>query len=245
MMDSGCQWSSGSQSTARKVHQGQIFSHGLPLWNVETVWKEMQRASQRSMLQILRVSTKSLPIWIVLGKQEEEDFRSSAAVTACLGSSLSVLKAPLFVVPFSGSQTSSYTTGGQMYFWWSQDCLSTIPGGHQISTAKNVTRGKEGSVEQNQVFVFIFWKPFPSSIYMGAESLLCQRKWSRLRITRAEEPSIPYLTALLDPHFATHTRSDRIKVQNELVQWFSRRGNTITSSQRHSEIFGRGVVLGS
>lgn len=104
--------SSGPQSTSwkRKVHQGQISSLGLPLWNTETVWKKMQPAPHGSMLRISRVWTKPLPISMVLGKQGDEDCRGLAAITACLGSSLSsTLKAPFIVDPFSGFYTSSYT----------------------------------------------------------------------------------------------------------------------------------------
>lgn len=135
-----------------KKHQGQIARLGLPLWNAETVWKERQPAPRGSMLRISRVWTKPLPISVALGKQGDKDCRSAAAVTACLGSAPgSTLKAPLSVDPFSGLHTSTYTTGGQVYFQWSRGRLATFPGEHHLSIAKN--GDKEESVEQNQLCV--------------------------------------------------------------------------------------------
>lgn len=55
-----------------------------------------------------------------------------------------VLETPLSVVPFSALQTSSDTTGGQMYFWWSRGHLSTISRGHRISMTKQMTKGQRG-----------------------------------------------------------------------------------------------------
>lgn len=139
------------------------------LWNAKTVWKEMQPTPLGSMLWISRLWTKPLPISVILGKQGDKDFGSSAMITACLESSLSsTLKAPLSADPFSGLHTSSKTTGSQMYFQWSLGCLSTFLGGHHISIVKN--GDKEGSLGQNQVCVFICWKPLPSSIYGGQEA---------------------------------------------------------------------------
>lgn len=199
MTDSSCQWSSWPQSTSwkRKVHHGQISSLGLPVWNVETVWKETKPTPQRSTLQIPRVLHKAPPhldgSWQT-GQQGFQELGCSLCAWAPLLTEHSrhlslwfpVLSRILQVIRIEVKCISSDHT-----------VTSPLSQENIIYQLPRMWLGdKESSLEQNHVSVFICWKLLILPPYVAAKKLLSQRKLSCLRISRVEGPHELFLVLL-------------------------------------------------